>query len=164
MAESQRWARCGSAPSVTIEALRRGLARAENPEGVLRGHLLVRRASHHGAAASSSATSSNASVSITGTQLALLGPSAPPRAPPPPVVLPHRREDRLPLRRAQAVIKFRGTGDDHPADWCCAICLRADWKQRGLSRLPHCAHVFHTACVDRWFERASACPTCRRPV
>ena len=42
MPETRRWARCGSGGSssdtaISIDSLRRGLARAENPQGVLRG-------------------------------------------------------------------------------------------------------------------------------
>ena len=167
---SQRWARCGSATPtdtvITVESLRSGLARAENPAGVLRGR--VRPAAPPRRAPPSADLRHVGGVSISGTQLELLQSLQPaaPRQPARPV--PPERPDRLRLGRAKAVVKFRGDMDDadsqFPADWVCAICLRGDWDKRGLSRLPRCSHVFHTLCIDKWFERASICPTCRQPV
>ena len=167
--EPRRWQRCGSAssaPHVTVESLRRGLERAENPSGVLRGRT-VRPPRQFTAAARPPTNPAASSVNITGTQLELLqAPVAPAQ---PPLVLAHNHEERLPARRAYAVIKFRGGEGDGadaqaPAEWCCAICLRVEWNKQRLSRMPRCKHVFHTTCVDRWFQRASSCPYCRKPV
>lgn len=200
---SSRWPRCGSATAadaiVTVESLRRGLQRAENPSGVLRGRTRppppVRVATSRSATA---AAATSSAVSISGATINLLPPSHPSvRAPPRPLVPPPDRKDRLRAGRANAIIKFRGNNEGSenekaPVDWCCAICLRPDWHQRGLSRLPRCQHVFHTLCVDKvraaltrtrniiakclllssyvqslvtqWFERASLCPYCRVAV
>ena len=172
--EQRRWPRCGSGARpddthVTVESLRRGLAQAENPSGVLRGRMrhAPPAAPPRPAAASHAASGV---ISISGAPLELLQPAQPALRPAPrPRPAPPTHTDRLRAGRANAVEKFRGNSDGEaheqaPAEWCCAICLRTDWHKRGLSRLPRCQHVFHTLCVDKWFERASVCPYCRVPV
>ncbi|XP_030471875.1 RING-H2 finger protein ATL66-like [Syzygium oleosum] len=46
----------------------------------------------------------------------------------------------------------------------CAVCLgefeEGDW----LKHLPDCAHSFHVACIDTWFQLHSSCPLCRAQV
>jgi len=40
----------------------------------------------------------------------------------------------------------------------CAICTDAIAEGAGFLS---CGHVFHSQCVDRWFDQADTCPTCR---
>ena len=178
---SERWPRCGSAqpgtvhmrqnaPShqATVRALRGALERAEHPQGVLHGGSVRRAAAPAGAGEPRRTQPSGASIGISGTE-ALLRPSParslPPRPREGPLVIPRDREKRLPTRREHAVVRFAGR-DAPPTepDWQCAICLRSDWCTERLARMPHCGHVFHGACIDRWFARASDCPYCRVPV
>jgi hypothetical protein len=44
----------------------------------------------------------------------------------------------------------------------CPICLET-MRGRGCSRLP-CEHVYHTECVQKWWERHASCPYCRMSV
>ena len=43
----------------------------------------------------------------------------------------------------------------------CSICLREFEHGESLKRIPNCAHVFHEACLRKWFAQAQICPTCR---
>ena len=45
----------------------------------------------------------------------------------------------------------------------CPVCLDAFEVGAEITR-PPCMHPFHVACVKKWFERSSACPTCRQDV
>ena len=179
---AQRWPRCGSGVAGSaqsdITALRHGLAMAENPSGVLRGTLQRRPAPRPTVTAwstsSTAAAPSQPLVAMSGVPLQLLPATqparsrAPPNRVPPTMLTKEQHEMRLPGRRAHAVIKFRGGGDNDEhgpsADWCCAICLRTTWDRHDLSRMPRCGHTFHTRCCNKWFERSSDCPFCRQPV
>ena len=50
-------------------------------------------------------------------------------------------------------------GSDAP----CAICLATVECGEDEAVLP-CAHAYHAECIDRWFQRSSLCPTCKRSV
>lgn len=42
----------------------------------------------------------------------------------------------------------------------CVICLEVLTHESDLTVLP-CAHVFHSACIDAWFEKQSYCCVCK---
>ncbi|KAJ7533925.1 hypothetical protein O6H91_13G071500 [Diphasiastrum complanatum] len=46
----------------------------------------------------------------------------------------------------------------------CAVCLSDFQEQEQGRRLPQCGHIFHTACIDKWFSSNSTCPLCRIEV
>mmetsp|Transcript_62613 Transcript_62613/g.116473 ORF Transcript_62613/g.116473 Transcript_62613/m.116473 type:complete len:257 (-) Transcript_62613:143-913(-) len=49
--------------------------------------------------------------------------------------------------------------EEQPADASCAICLSEFNEEELLARLP-CRHVFHAACLDRWFANATRTTWC----
>lgn len=46
----------------------------------------------------------------------------------------------------------------------CTVCLSKFEDAETLRLLPKCKHAFHMNCIDKWFERHSTCPLCRRRV
>ncbi|XP_030476803.1 NEP1-interacting protein-like 2 isoform X1 [Syzygium oleosum] len=47
---------------------------------------------------------------------------------------------------------------------CCAICLQNIEVGETVRSLPHCHHMFHLTCVDKWLVRCGSCPVCRQHV
>jgi len=44
---------------------------------------------------------------------------------------------------------------------CCSICL-SDYKESEVVRIiPHCGHMFHIHCIDKWLRQQATCPICR---
>ncbi|XP_050371682.1 RING-H2 finger protein ATL74-like [Argentina anserina] len=43
----------------------------------------------------------------------------------------------------------------------CAICLVDFSDGDKIRTLPKCNHRFHVACIDKWLQSHSSCPTCR---
>ena len=169
MSANGSWPRCGSA-DLSIEQLRRGLERATNPQGVLRGRSvrqppLARNATARPPnAAAAAGASSQSTVSITGTPVVLEAQPAlttQRAAAPRPLILPHEpHAKRLDGKRARLIIKSRKQPPSSE-DWACAICLSADWQTKELSTLPRCRHTFHTQCIERWHQKSNDCPFCR---
>ena len=176
-------------PSVTVEALRRGLQFSDHPNGMLRGSVArpppalqrqrlavaldAREGSDSGSGAAISGSSAGNGISDSGAATGIIGVRATciPRAQSSSSQLPlpsstrQRHERALDLRRAHRLVKFTGKVDDYPSDgWCCAICLQSKWPFAALTRMPRCQHVFHTSCVERWFLKSGDCPFCRQPV
>lgn len=53
---------------------------------------------------------------------------------------------------------------DFQAALACPICLsQFGYKEDGVVRLK-CAHVFHRACLEPWFEAHHTCPLCRADI
>lgn len=46
----------------------------------------------------------------------------------------------------------------------CVVCLGEMEEGDAVRMLPNCRHVFHVACIDRWFLAHSSCPVCRSSV
>lgn len=46
----------------------------------------------------------------------------------------------------------------------CAICQDTLRSQDQCRRLTFCNHVYHEGCIDEWFQRSVACPTCRHDI
>ncbi|XP_074287533.1 RING-H2 finger protein ATL80-like [Silene latifolia] len=58
----------------------------------------------------------------------------------------------------------RTVTDDSVEQTECAICL-SEFTDGDLMRvLPHCGHVFHVTCIDKWLETNSSCPSCRQLI
>lgn len=45
----------------------------------------------------------------------------------------------------------------------CAVCLSSFADGERVKTLP-CEHAYHPECVDRWLERSTLCPVCKRDV
>ncbi|KAJ8440111.1 LOW QUALITY PROTEIN: hypothetical protein Cgig2_003436 [Carnegiea gigantea] len=43
----------------------------------------------------------------------------------------------------------------------CAVCLTEFDDDDALRLLPHCDHVFHPECIDKWLQAHTTCPVCR---
>lgn len=43
----------------------------------------------------------------------------------------------------------------------CNICLEELQENTMVTKLP-CNHIYHTDCIDKWFNRNISCPTCRK--
>ena len=47
-------------------------------------------------------------------------------------------------------------------DTVCAVCLCEFRRGHEILLLPHCKHMFHSACLDQWLEHHHiTCPLCR---
>ena len=164
MPEPRSWPRCGSSGrSASVQELRQALHRAENPQGVLRGN--TRPPRMQPPPPRNSTTSSVAVVQIAGAAISLVAAPTAPRAAPPPRISSSQKDGKaLDLRRAHKLIRFLGSPGDLPLEWSCAICCESAWDRKKLLRMPRCGHVFHEACVAKWFLRSGDCPYCRQPV
>lgn len=43
----------------------------------------------------------------------------------------------------------------------CSICLEDIIEGSRVRCLTLCQHIFHSNCIDKWFQEKSCCPTCR---
>ncbi|KAL5986122.1 hypothetical protein ACLOJK_028112 [Asimina triloba] len=68
--------------------------------------------------------------------------------------------------RALPAVQFKKMKDVETGwiDCDCAVCLGEFEDGEWLRLLPVCAHVFHSSCVDAWFQTHSNCPLCRSSV
>lgn len=51
-----------------------------------------------------------------------------------------------------------------PDDNLCSICQENYTVGDGLRIINHCSHIYHRACIDRWFQRNAHCPLCRHDI
>ncbi|EEF31275.1 RING-H2 finger protein ATL66 [Ricinus communis] len=64
------------------------------------------------------------------------------------------------------ITQFKNKKEEEPrvSNNECAVCLGEYEEGEWLKHLPNCAHVFHVACIDTWFQTHSNCPLCRSHV
>ncbi|KAL9231787.1 hypothetical protein vseg_006962 [Gypsophila vaccaria] len=81
-----------------------------------------------------------------------------------PVSLPPPGLDKTILQLLPTTKYVPGSGDHDKELSDCAICL-SDFADGDVMRiLPHCSHVFHVPCIDKWLESNSSCPSCRQLI
>lgn len=57
------------------------------------------------------------------------------------------------------VVSYRGGAKQLITD--CPICLSEFEETEIVKLIPHCTHVFHPECIDRWLASHVSCPLCR---
>lgn len=71
------------------------------------------------------------------------------------------------IRPSEAVIAANTEvilGSTLPLTQNCSVCQDVIALTEECRRLKPCQHVYHRTCIDQWFLRSVACPTCRHDI
>lgn len=61
-------------------------------------------------------------------------------------------------------ITSNNNGDASGDKVACSVCLQDFQIGETVRSLPHCHHMFHLPCIDKWLLRHASCPLCRRDL
>lgn len=73
----------------------------------------------------------------------------------------------LPGDSVEKIPKVTITSNDMDASGervSCSVCLQDFQLGETVRSLPHCNHMFHLPCIDKWLSRHASCPLCRRDL
>lgn len=74
----------------------------------------------------------------------------------------------LPENSVEKIPKIRITSnnnvDDSGEKVSCSVCLQDFQLGETVRSLPHCHHMFHLPCIDKWLLQHGSCPLCRRDM
>ncbi|XP_071731236.1 NEP1-interacting protein-like 1 [Rutidosis leptorrhynchoides] len=74
----------------------------------------------------------------------------------------------LPENLVEKLPKIKITNDNNVDDSgdrvSCSVCLQDFQLEESVRSLPHCHHMFHLPCIDKWLVRHASCPLCRRDL
>ncbi|KAM7516094.1 hypothetical protein LguiA_005677 [Lonicera macranthoides] len=74
--------------------------------------------------------------------------------------LPGDTVEKIPKIRITSDNNVDGSGERV----CCSVCLQDFQLGETVRSLPHCHHMFHLPCIDKWLVRHGSCPLCRRDL
>ncbi|KAA0203829.1 hypothetical protein HAZT_HAZT004552 [Hyalella azteca] len=76
-----------------------------------------------------------------------------------------RENEQMKLAKRMGLIHHlpQGTVDAGTSVRECVICMMDLIEGEKVRYLP-CMHVYHTHCIDDWFQRSFTCPSCLEPV
>ncbi|CAN8229231.1 unnamed protein product [Cochlearia groenlandica] len=68
--------------------------------------------------------------------------------------------DKIPKIKITCINNLDDFGNKDP----CSVCLQDFQVGETVRSLPHCHHMFHLPCIDKWLFRHGSCPMCRRDL
>ncbi|KAJ7944110.1 RING/U-box superfamily protein [Quillaja saponaria] len=74
--------------------------------------------------------------------------------------LPGDSVEKIPKIRITTDNNFDASGEKVS----CSVCLQDFQLGETVRSLPHCHHMFHLPCIDKWVLRHASCPLCRRDL
>ena len=58
---------------------------------------------------------------------------------------------------------YNNNNNNNNTDNVCCICIEEFMNNDKLTEL-NCKHIYHTYCINEWFEKDKTCPICRHSI